>query len=250
MLRYASRTANALLLAASAALAAPPADPLDAKYGAAVPPAYVKPYEADRRGKVLLNPYLQVATPDVPALLEPGDGTYKWVIDVAGRVTIVREVPHPLGRTYPNGFHRPEDGSDREPGYVETYGHVSALGGAPGRIGGEILWDAESREFTVNNKSGRYTKHNVDRTPAQLVEAARLIREVVDPGGASWGPVHYLLDYAPPAVRRGLLADPRLEYDLPETKGRPYVVVLDGAPSAFGSEAADGGTDLESPGSR
>lgn len=250
MLRYASRTANALLLAASAALAAPPADPLDAKYGAAVPPAYVKPYEADRRGKVLLNPYLQVATPDVPALLEPGDGTYKWVIDVAGRVTIVREVPHPLGRTYPNGFHRPEDGSDREPGYVETYGHVSALGGAPGRIGGEILWDAESREFTVNNKSGRYTKHNVDRTPAQLVEAARLIREVVDPGGASWGPVHYLLDYAPPAVRRELLADPRLEYDLPETKGRPYVVVLDGAPSAFGSEAADGGTDLESPGSR
>ncbi len=250
MLRYASRTANALLLAASTALAAPPADPLDAKYGAAVPPAYVKQYEADRRGKVLLNPYLQVATPDVPALLEPGDGTYKWVIDVAGRVAIVREVPHPLGRTYPNGFHRPEDGSDREPGYVETYGHVSALGGAPGRIGGEILWDAESRAFTVNNKSGRYAKHNVDRTPAQLAEAARLIREVVDPGGASWGPVYYLLDYAPQDVRRELLADPRLEYDLPETKGRPYVVVLDGAPSAFAAKEPGGGTDLVSSGSR
>lgn len=250
MLRYASRTTNALLLAASAALAAPPADPLDAKYGAAVPPAYVKPYEADRRGKVLLNPYLQVASRDVPALLEPGDGTYKWVIDAAGRVAIVREVPHPLGRTYPNGFHRPEDASDREAGYVETYGHVSALGGAPGRIGGEILWDAESREFTVNNKSGRYTKHNVDRTPEQLVEAARLIRDVVDPGEAAWGPVFYLLDYAPPGVRRELLHDPRLEYDLPETKGRPYVVVLDGAPSAFGSEEPGDGTDLVSSGSR
>jgi len=250
MLRYASRTTNALLLAASAALAAPPADPLDAKYGAAVPPAYVKQYEADRSGKVLLNPYLQVATPEFPALLEPGDGTYKWVIDVAGRVAIVREVPHPLGRAYPNGFHRPEDGSDREPGYVETYGHVAALGGAPGRIGGEILWDAESRAFTVNNKSGRYTKHNADRTPEQLAEAARLIREVVDPGGVSWGPVFYLLDYAPPDVRRELLADPRLEYDLPETKGRPYVVVLDGAPSAFAAKEPGGGTGLVSSGPR
>ena len=250
MLPYASRTANALLLAASSLLAAPPADPLDAKYGAAVPPAYVKQYEADRSGRVLLNPYLQLATHDVPALLEPGDGTYKWVIDVAGRVAIVREVPHPLGRAYPNGFHRPEDGSDREPGYVETYGHVAALGGAPGRIGGEILWDAESRAFTVNNKSGRYTKHDADRTPAQLVEAARLIRETVDPGGASWGEVFYLLDYAPQDVRRELLADPRLEYDLPETKGRPYVVVLAGAPSAFGPEEPGGGTDLVSSGSR
>ncbi len=250
MIRFAPRTSGVLLLAAASALAEPPADPLDAKYGVAVPPAYVKQYEADRRGKVVLNPWLQVATGDAPALLEPGDGTYKWVIDVAGRVAILREAPHPLGRTYPNGFHRPEDGSDREPGYVETYGHVSAVGGAPGRIGGEILWDAESRAFTVNNKSGRYTKHGSDRTPGQLAEAARLIREVVDSGGASWGPVFYLLDYAPPDVRRELLADPRLEFDLPETKGRPYVIVLDGEPSRFAARERDGGTDLVSSGPR
>jgi len=234
-------TATLALALAGAAGAAPPADPLDVKYGAAVPPAYVKGYEADRNGKVLLNPWLQAATRDLPALLEPGDTTYKWVIDAAGRVAILREVPHPLGRTYPNGFHRPEDGSDREPGYVETYGHVSALGGAPGRIGGEILWDAGTRSFTVNNKSGRYTKHNADRTPEQLAEAARLIREVVDPGDASWGPVFYLLDYAPPEVRQRLLSDPRLEYDVPEKKARPYVVVLDGAPSSFAGER--GGDD-------
>ena len=226
-------TASVALALAGAAVAAPPADPLDAKYGAAVPPAYVKAYEVDRSGKVLLNPWLQVATRELPALLEPGDTTYKWVIDAAGRVAILREVPHPLGRTYPNGFHRPEDDSDREPGFVETYGHVSALGGAPGRIAGEILWDAETHAFTVNNKSGRYTKHNADRTPEQLVEAARLIREVVDPGAASWGPVFYLLDYAPPEVRQRLLSDPRLEYDVPERKARPYVVVLDAAPSRF-----------------
>lgn len=231
------------LALAGAAGAVPPADPLDERFGVAAPPAYVKAYEADRNGKVLLNPYLQVATREFPALLEPGDGTYKWVIDAAGRVAILREVPHPLGRTYPDGFHRPEDGSDREPGYVETYGHVSALGGGPGRIGGEILWDADTRAFTVNNKSGRYTKHNADRTPEQLVEAARLIREVVDPGGASWGPVFYLLDYAPAAVRQKLLSDPRLEYDEPERRARPYVIVLDGGPSRFAPEAADDGPD-------
>ncbi len=228
-----------LLVVAASAVSAPPVNPLDRKYGVAVRPAYVKQYEADASGIVLLNPYLQVATPDFPAVLEPGDGTYKWVIDVAGRVAILREVPHPLGRTYPDGFRRPEDDSDREPGYIETYGHVSALGGAPGRIGGEILWDADSRSFTINNKSGRYTKHNADRTPEQLVEAARLIREVVDPGKASWGPVFYLLDYAPPAVRQKLLADPRLDYDVPERKARPHIIVLDGEPSHFAHEGDD-----------
>lgn len=240
-----TRVASAafVLALAGAAGAAPPADPLDAKYGVAVPPAYVKAYEADGSGKVLVNPWLQVATRDFPALLEPGDTTYKWVIDAAGRVAILREASHPLGRTYAYGFHRPEDDSDREPGYVESYGHVSALGGAPGRIGGEILWDAETRSFTVNNKSGRYTKHNADRTPEQLAEAALLIREVVDPGGASWGPVFYLLDYAPEDVRGRLLADPRLEYDVPERKARPYVVVLEGAPSRFAAEHGDGDPD-------
>lgn len=236
-------TATLALALAGAAGAAPPADPLDAKYGAAVSPAYVKSYEADRNGKVLLNPWLQVATRDFPALLEPGDTTYKWVIDAAGRVAILREAPHPLGRTYPNGFHRPEDDSEREPGYVESYGHVSALGGTPGRIGGEILWDAETRSFTVNNKSGRYTKHIADRTPEQLAEAARLIREVVDPGAASWGPVFYLLDYAPEDVRKRLRSDPRLDYDEPGRKARPFVIVLDGAPSHFAAERRYGPDD-------
>ena len=149
--------ASALLLAIAPGLRAePPEAALDRLYGAATPPAYVKQYEADYQGKVLLNPYLQVASREHPAVLEPGVDGYKWVIDVAGRVAILREVPHPLGRTYPRGFHRPEDDSDREPGYVETYGHVSALGGAPGRIGGEILWYAPARMFTINNAYVRF----------------------------------------------------------------------------------------------
>lgn len=226
--------ASALLLAIAPGLRAePPEAALDRLYGAATPPAYVKQYEADYQGKVLLNPYLQVASREHPAVLEPGVDGYKWVIDVAGRVAILREVPHPLGRTYPRGFHRPEDDSDREPGYVETYGHVSALGGAPGRIAGEILWYAPARMFTINNKSGRYTKSNADRTPEQLAAAARLIWEVVDPGDASWGPVFYLLDYAPAGIRESLFSDPRLDYDVPERRIRPYLIVLEGSPSRF-----------------
>jgi hypothetical protein len=241
-LRRAGRTVGGLLLAlAAAAAASPPADPLDQRFGMATPPAYVKHYEAGRNGKVLLNPYLQRASPEFPALLDPGPDPIKWVIDTAGRVVLIREVAHPLGRTYPDGFHRPEDDSDCEPGYVETYGHVSALGGAPGRIGGEIWYDEESDTYTVNNKSGRYTKHNSDRTPEQLVEAARRIREVVDPGGSAWGPAFYLIDYAPAELRERLLDDPRLEYDDPATKLHPHLVVLDGEPSRFGAEGDEAG---------
>jgi len=237
--RRAVGAAGGALLVAASHGAAPPVDPLDARFGAAVAPAYVKHYEADSSGKVLLNPYLQVASHELPALLDPALGPTKWVLDAAGRVVLIREAAHPLGRTYQAGFHRPEDDSDREPGYVETYGHVSALGGAPGRIGGEIWYDAESRSYTVNNKSGRYTKGNADRTPEQLVEAALLIRDVVDPGEAAWGPVFYLLDYAPAGLRERLLGDPRLEYDDLATKLHPHLVVLGGEPSRFGAAGTD-----------
>ncbi len=227
---------GALLALAAAASASPPVDPLDQKFGVASPPAYVKHYEADKNGNVLLNPYLQRASREFPALLEVECAPYKWVIDVEGRVAIIREVDHPLGRIYEKGFRRPEDGSLREPGYRETYGHVSAVAGAPGRISGEILYDEPSNSYTINNKSGRYTKHNRDRTPEQLVEAARLIQQVVDPGSATWGPTFFLVDYAPAGLREELLADPGLEYDDPERKARPHLVVMEGGPSRHSAE--------------
>ncbi len=246
--RSAALAAGCLLLKlAGVAAATPPVDPLDQKFGVASPPSYVKHYEADKSGKVLLNPYLQRASPEFPALLDAEDPPFKWVIDVEGRVSIIREADHPLGRTYEKGFWRPEDDSLRAPGTRETYGHVSALAGGPGRIGGEILYDAPSNSFTINNKSGRYSRHNRDRTPQQLVEAARLIHEVVDPGAATWGPTFYLLDYGPAELREKLLSDPGLEYDDPEEKSRPHLVVLEGGPSlvdggrpSAGAEAAPG----------
>jgi len=228
---------SALLLAlALPALGAPPFDPLDAKYGVASQPAYIKHYEADKTGKVLLNPYLQVASKDFPAIIDPKGAPYNWVIDAEGRVGIIQEAAHPLGRTYEKGFFRPEDQSKRKPGTTENYGHVSALGGAPGRISGEILYDKDSKSFIVNNKSGRYSKHNSDRTPEQLVEAAKLIREVVDTGTTNWGPVFYLLEYAPQDKRDALMKDPRIAFDDPKTQARPHIQVMAGGPSQVAAE--------------
>ncbi len=229
------RTFSRTILGGLLALSALPActqDPakLDDLYGTLSQPAYIKHYEADRTGKVILNPYLQVATKDYPAILDVKMAPYNWVIDAAGRVAVIPEAAHPLGRTYEKGFFRPEDKSQRKPGTRENFGHVSALGGAPGRISGEILYDKASNTWTVNNKSGRYTKHNVDRTPEQTVNAANLIREVVDPGTASWGPVFFLLEYASEDIREAQMKNPKLAYDDPAKKSRPHIVVLPALP--------------------
>jgi hypothetical protein len=214
-----------------------PVDPLDMKYGVAAQPAYIKHYEADKTGKVLLSPYLQVASKDFPAVLNVKEAPYNWVIDADGNVAIMPEAAHPYGRLYPNGFFRPEDQSQRKPGTRENYGHVSALGGAPGRISGEILYDKDTNAWVVNNKSGRYTKHNVDRTPEQLVNAATLIREVVDPGKTPWGQVAFLLEYCSEDMRAQLAKSPQVQYDDPAKKSRPHLIVMEGGTSTIKPEA-------------
>lgn len=224
-------------LGAAAVAAGPLVDPLDELYGVASPPAYIKHYEADRDGKVLISPYLQVATKEFPAVLDAKMAPYNYVIDAEGRVTIIPEAAHPLGRVYPNGFFRPEDQSEKKPGTRENYGHVSSLAGGPGRISGEILYDKETGTYTVNNKSGRYSKHNKDRTPQQLANAARLIRQVVDTAGVAWGPALYLLEYAPADVREQLMKSPDLRYDDEKKKKRPHVAVLQGAPATLTTDA-------------
>ncbi len=220
-----------------AAVAGTTGDPLDELYGVASQPAYIKHYEADRNGRVLISPYLQVATREFPAILDAKMAPYNYVIDAEGRVTIIPEAAHPLGRTYPNGFFRPEDQSEKKPGTRENYGHVSSLAGGPGRISGEILYDKETGAYTVNNKSGRYSKHNKDRTPQQLANAARLIRQVVDTAGVAWGPALYLLEYAPADLREQLMKSPDLRYDDEKKKKRPHVAVLPGGPSELNTDA-------------
>jgi len=224
-----------LLLSALPLCAAETAS-LDQLYGVPSQPAYIKHYEADKTGKVILNPYLEVGTKDFPAILDVKMAPYNWVIDMDGRVALMPEAAHPLGRTYEKGFYRPEDKSERKPGTRENFGHVSALGGAPGRISGEILYDKATNTWTINNKSGRYTKHNADRTPDQLVNAATLIHEVVDPGTGTWGNVNYLLDYASEKISEELLKSPKLAYDDPKKKSRPHIVVMPAGAAAIKAE--------------
>lgn len=213
-----------------------PVNPLDEKFGYAAPPAYIKHYEADKTGKVLINPYLQVASKDFPAVLVVKEAPYNWVIDTGGNVAIIPEAAHPYGRTYPNGFFRPEDQSTRKPGTRENYGHVSALAGTPGRISGEILFDKDTNTWVINNKSGRYTKHNPDRSPEQLINAATMIREVVDPGKTPWGQVFFLLEYSSDDMRAALMKSPKIQYDDPAKKARPHLIVMGGGATTFKPE--------------
>ena len=229
--------AGLLLAPVFPAFGAPPVEPLDQKYGVPSQPAYVKHYEADKTGKVMINPYLQVASPEFPAILDAKSAPFNWVIDEDGRVGIIIEAKHPMGRVYDKGFVRPEDQSTRKPGTTENFGHVSALAGAPGRISGEILYDKGTKTYIINNKSGRYSKHNADRTPEQFVEAVKLIRAVVDPGELAWGPAAYLIEYAPAQFKDKYLADPRLAYDDPKAKKRPHLIVMEGGPGQVKAEA-------------
>lgn len=228
-----------LLVFALPTLAAPPVDPLDQKYGVLSQPAYIKHYEADKNGRIPLNPHLQVASHDFPAVLSSKMAPYNWAIDAEGRVTINTEAFHPLGRKYEKGFIRPEDKSKRKPGTRENYGHVTSTGGAPARISGEFLFDKGSKSWVINNKSGRYSKHNNDRTPEQFAEAVKLIRAVVDPGpGTTWGPALYLLEYTPAHVREKFANDPAVQYDDPKKKSRPHLVIAEESSERIDAEKA------------
>ena len=209
-----------LLIASLPALAAQPSGKeLDRLYGVSSTPAYVKHYEVDKKsGKFWLHPYLQVASAEHPAILDPAKAPYNWVMDTDGNVRINRESVNPYGRKYEKGYIRPEDNSRRKPGTTEKDGHVSTLGGEKGRIGGEFLYDKESKTWTINNKSGRYSNHNPDRTPEQLQNAAEAIKKVVNPGPATWGDVIYLVRYAPKDGRAKILADPKIQYNRPDKK--------------------------------
>ena len=199
---------------------------LDTRYGFLAKPAYIKHYEADPRDRILISPYLQLASREFPAYLDPAMAPYNWVIDADGRVAIVPETPNPYGRIYEKGFLRPEDKSPKKPGTGENYGHAAAMGGQPGRISGEILYDKKANAWTINNKSGRYSKNNPDRTPDQLVNAANLIQEVADPGGAGWGPVRFIFEFGPESVQAELEKSPSVTYEDPAKKKRPGLVVM------------------------
>jgi len=204
---------------------------LDKLYGVLSKPAYMKHYEVNKKDEFWITPFLQVANKQTPGVLDPkSKEPYNWNIDDAGNVRITIESRNPYGRPYKDGAVRPEDKSRRKPGWTEKDGHVTLLAGEPGRIGGELNYNKKNNTWEINNKSGRYSNHNVDRTPEQLMNAVKLIQAVVDPGDAKWGEVQYLVRYSPEKMRPEFLARKDIKYGRPDAKGDiiqkdPYLVL-------------------------
>ena len=59
---------------------------------------------------------------------------------------------------------------------------------------------------------------------------------MVDTGATNWGPVFYLLEYAPQDKRDALMKDPRIAFDDPKTQSRPHIQVMGGGPSQVAAE--------------
>jgi len=132
----------------------------------------------------------------VPAILDVKMAPYNWVIDLDGCVSITPEAAHPLGRTYEKGFYRPEDKSERKPGTRENFGHVSALGGAPGRISGEILYDKATNVWTITTSPGATRSTTATGPPSSSSTPPNSSTTWSTPA-RRWGAVMYLLAYAP-----------------------------------------------------
>lgn len=220
---------GALCLPASLCVAESGAE-LDKLYGRPNRPSFIKHYEADKDHHVLLNPYLQVGSKKHKAMLDPKRPVYNYVVTQEGNVAFIEEAPHPYGRTYPKGFYRPKDKSQRKPGTTENYGHVSGTAGGPGRMSGEIINDSKNKCWKVNNKSGRYSKRNPDRTPEQFLNTFELFKETADPNGMPWcKSAIYLLAYAPGYISKELRESPDMRYEDEKTKKNAHILVAPGA---------------------
>jgi hypothetical protein len=227
ILRYLGATALLLLMAVAAQAA--PSENLDELYGTKQKPNYVKYYEVSPKGVFWIHPYLQVATDDNHGILDPAQAPYNFMIDGDGNVRINIESRNPWGRKYDYEWFRPEDFSKRKKGSSEKDGHVTTMGGQDGRIGGEFLWEEKTGSWTINNKSGRYSNANPDRTPEQLMNAVARVQQVVDIPGAKWGEVRYLFRYSPKALREEFMKKYEISFARPEKEDfiqkDPYILL-------------------------
>jgi hypothetical protein len=130
---------------------------LDEKFGAPKEPVRIKPFEVNPDGSVIRNPTLQEVKPGSLLKLDPTK-EYIWLVDEDGKMHVGEELV--VG-------HEPD-------GFAQKLGHPTLAGGKPARIGGELRY-TEKEGWTMNNKSGRFSKHP-DRTKLQLDHAANWMR--------------------------------------------------------------------------
>ncbi|MBF0295163.1 MAG: hypothetical protein HQL96_08220 [Magnetococcales bacterium] len=89
------------------------------------------------------------------------EGTsYLWLIDHEGTLVIGQELPIR--------------------GSKQTLGHPNLTGGGPARIAGELKWFDNPKRFSLNNKSGRYTKRISGRLTEHIKHASELFQLIFD----------------------------------------------------------------------
>jgi hypothetical protein len=112
---------------------------LNTSFGELRNPAYppgVKDFE-QVNGKIIRNPELQIIKPGQKALpLEKGK-KYIWAVDSDGNLRI---------------------GVETEVGLGQRLGHPTLTEDGKARVGGEIKFNEETKEWRVNDQSGRYSR--------------------------------------------------------------------------------------------
>lgn len=172
-----------------------PAVDLDTTYGKALPPKKIEPFEKTHRPLSLLPLNAETAKL-IKALFKTAlDGLsisctvfgvlpLLWVIDSDGTLWIALEEVYD-GEKERYLWPRAR-GFKIQDGWVRL-GHPALIDGAPGRIGGEIIYDgdAEVPGWYISNSSGRYgMRHSSE--PDHLENAAKKFRELEIEISVSW----------------------------------------------------------------
>jgi hypothetical protein len=123
---------------------------LNASFGELREPAFpgVKDFE-QVNGKIVKNPELQVIKPGEQALpLEKGK-KYIWAIDKEGHLRI---------------------GVETEVSPGERLGHPTLVEDGQARSGGEIKFNSETKEWRINDESGRYSRGRKPDEKAKILD--------------------------------------------------------------------------------
>ena len=118
----------------------------------------VRPWE-QIDGHIIRNPELQVLQPGQQAQpLEKGK-RYIWAIDKKGNLRI---------------------GVETEVAPGESLGHPTLTEDGTARVGGEIKFNEESKQWRINDESGRYSR---GRKPGKRAEILNNVHELFDEAG-------------------------------------------------------------------
>jgi hypothetical protein len=139
---------------------------LDASYGELRLPAPpgIKDFE-QANGQIIRNPELQIIKPGQKALpLEEGK-KYIWVVDRSGNLRI---------------------GVEAEVAPGERLGHPTLVEDGQARVGGEIVFNKETKQWRINDRSGRYSR-GAGRTVEEKAEFLDNAHELFSKAGLDVG---------------------------------------------------------------